>query len=348
MIHPTNNKTLAQKAVWHLKIFAGATLLSIFFSFVLKQQLVHGQTLQMVVFTFVQLEIFIWLGAWFFQSMKVGAPGFKKKMIIRLLLFYFVVLLIASSFYIMLYLYFFVKTGNDFSYFFANLFNNEMKGFFTATLVGFTLGTLFFFYVQWAEALKREQKLTEEKLIFQYETLKSQVNPHFLFNSLNSLSSLVRKDPDLSEQYIQKLSTIYRYILENDNKELVPLSEEIEFVNNYFYLQKIRDEEKIEMKMELRKIENVQVLPVSLQLLVENALKHNSATRKQPLEITIHFEGLDKIVVRNNLQKKTQLNGSSKIGLKNLNERSRLILNREIEIQETVDEFVVKIPVKLK
>ena len=334
MFHPTNNKTLIQKVVWHIKVLLSAMLLSLFFSFVLNQQFLHSQTLQMVFLTFIQLEIFIWLGAWFFESAKAGAPGFKKRMIIRLLLFYFVVLLIAASFYIK-------------SYFFTNLFNNEMKGFFTATLVGFTLGSLFFFYVQWAEALKREQKLTKEKLIFQYETLKSQVNPHFLFNSLNSLLSLVRKDPDLSEKYIQKLSTIYRYILENDNKELVPLAAEIELVNNYFYLQKIRDEEKIELKMELKEIENIQVLPVSLQLLVENALKHNSATRKQPLEIVIHFEGIDKIAVRNNLQKKTQLNGSSKIGLKNLNERSRLILNREIEIQETADEFVVKIPVKL-
>jgi len=347
MIHPTNNKTLTQKAIWHLKVLLGAVLLTIFFSLVLNQKLLHQQSFQMVVLTFIQLEIFIWLGTWFFQSLKVGAPGFKKKMLIRLLVFYFIVLMIACFFYIIVYFYNFLKAGNDFSHFFANLYNNEMKGFFTATFVGFTLGALFFFYVQWAEALKREQKLTQEKLIFQYETLKSQVNPHFLFNSLNSLSSLVRKDPDLSEQYIQKLSTIYRYILENDNKELVPLSAEIEFVNNYFYLQKIRDEEKIELKIELKGNEDIQVLPVSLQLLVENALKHNSATRKQPLEITIHFEGLDKIVVRNNLQKKTQLNGSSKIGLKNLNERSRLILNCQIEIQETADEFVVKIPAKL-
>lgn len=245
-------------------------------------------------------------------------------------------------------MYFYNMYRNDinFSNFFINLFNNDMKGFLSATLIGFALGALFFFYVQWAEALKREQKLNEEKLIFQYETLKSQVNPHFLFNSLNSLSSLIRKDPDLSEKYIQTLSAIYRYILGNENQELVPLSTEIEFVKSYFFLQKIRDEEKIELKIEINETENIRILPISLQLLVENALKHNSATRKQPLEITIHFEGLDKITVRNNLQKKTQLSGSSKIGLKNLNERSRLILTREIEIQETSDEFVVKIPLK--
>jgi len=257
------------------------------------------------------------------------------------------VLVVSIIFFLMVYAIQYAVHFDDFSQFFNILLNMEMKGFFIATFVGFTLGAVFFFYVQWTEAVDRAQKLREEKLIFQYETLKSQVNPHFLFNSLNSLSSLLRKDLDLSEQYIQKLSTIYRYILENENKELVTLSAEIEFVNNYFYLQKIRDEEKVELKMELNKIEDIYILPVSLQLLVENALKHNSATRKQPLEIVIHFEGLDKIVVRNNLQKKTQLNGSSKTGLKNLNERSRLILNRDIEIHETADEFVVKIPVKL-
>jgi LytS/YehU family sensor histidine kinase len=199
----------------------------------------------------------------------------------------------------------------------------------------------------WAEAVDKVKKLREEKLIFQYETLKSQVNPHFLFNSLNTLLSLVRSEPDLSEKFVQKLSSIYRYILENREKELVPLSDELDFVNNYFYLQKIRDDEKIEMKIELNIEVNALIVPVSLQLLVENALKHNISTRKQPLEIIIHNEGIDKIVVRNQLQKKSQLNDSSKIGLKNLNERCRLILDREIEILETADEFVVKVPVKL-
>jgi LytS/YehU family sensor histidine kinase len=172
------------------------------------------------------------------------------------------------------------------------------------------------------------------------------VNPHFLFNSLNTLSSLVRENPDLSEEFIQKLSHIYRYILDDKSAEMVPLSEELKFVQDYFYLQKIRDEEKIELKIEINNLERAGILPVSLQLLVENALKHNSATRSNPLVITIHNEGLEKLVVRNNLQKKTRLNESSGIGLKNLNERCRLIINREIEIQETSEEYIVRIPVK--
>ncbi len=347
MIHPTNNKNVRQKILWHLKVFLGAIIISIFFSFVLNQKLVFPQFMNMLVITFLQLEIFIWLGTWFFQSLEAGIPGFKKKMLIRLVLFYFLVLFIALSFFLIMYSYYFFRGGGEFSNFWTGLFHSEMKGFFSAALIGFSLGALFFFYVQWADALKREQKLTREKLIYQYETLKRQVNPHFLFNSLNSLSSLVKKDPDLSEKFIQKLSSVYRYILENEEIEMVPLSTELEFVSNFFYLQKIRDEEKISLKVELNGNGNVQILPVSIQLLVENALKHNSATRKNPLEITIHFEGLDKLVVRNNLQKKTQLNGSSKKGLKNLNERCKLILQREIEVLETNEEFVVKVPVRL-
>jgi hypothetical protein len=346
MDHPTRNKSLKGKIIWHLKVLAGAVAISLIFSLVLTQRIIHNQLFTMLFFTFVQLEIFIWLGELFFKSIKTDAPGVKRKMVVRLIQFYLLVLLIAFLMFLIIYTYHFIKNGTDFINYFPGILHSGLKGFFIATLIGFAFGALFFFYSQWDDALKREQKLTQEKLIFQYETLKSQVNPHFLFNSLNSLSSLVRSDPDLSEKFIQKLSSIYRNILENAEKELVPLSTEIELVGNYFYLQKIRDEEKIELKMDFTETQHIQIPPVSLQLLVENALKHNSATRKQPLEITIHFEGLDKIVVRNNLQKKTQLNGSSKIGLKNLNERCRLILKREIEVLETEDEFVVKIPVK--
>lgn len=304
----------------------------------------------MLVLTFVQLEIFVTLGVWFFHSIKSDDTNFIRKMLLRLVLFYLTVLGIAFIMFLVLFTYHFLKSGFDFSLYFQSLveLNYELKNFFIATIVGFLFGALFFFYSQWTDALKNLQKLREEKLIFQYETLKNQVNPHFLFNSLNSLSSLVKTNPDLSEVFILKLSSVYRYILENSDKEMVPLATELEFVQNYFDLQKIRDGEKIDLKVEIIDAENMYILPVSLQLLVENAFKHNAATRNNPLEIVVHNEGMDKLVVRNNLQEKTQLKNSSKIGLKNLNERCRLIVNREIEIQETAHEFVVKLPVKLK
>jgi len=345
MPHPTDNKTLKQKVFWHLQVVVGALFISMIFSLVLRRRLVDENLPQMFLMTFMQLEVFIWLGTIFFQSIQMDDPKYLQRIIWRLLLFYLSVLGIASLLFLGIYTFYFFKEGNHISLYLHGISNLEMKSFFIATLVGFALGAVFFFYSQWAETLKRMQKLKEEKLIFQYETLKNQVNPHFLFNSLNTLSSLVNQDVELSEKFIQKLSSIYRYVLENKDKELVTLSTELDFVKDYFFLQKIRDQEKIGLNIEINGSADVAILPVSLQMLVENALKHNSATRNNPLEIIIHFEGIDKLVVRNRLQKKMQIKDSSKIGLKNLNERYKLILNREIEVQETADEFVVKVPV---
>ena len=347
MAHPATNKNTAQKIWWHLKVAVGAVLISIIFSLALRQKIIHVSFSEMLLLTLLQLEIFIWLGIRFFQSRKFDVPNYPQKIIWRLLLFYLSVLVIAFVLFLGIFTFNFLKNGNNFSFFFENIFSLELKGFLSATLIGFALGSVFFFYTQWNDALKRLQKLKEEKLIFQYETLKNQVNPHFLFNSLNTLSSLIRTDADLSESFIQKLSSVYRYVLENKDKEMVPLSTELKFVTDFFYLQKIRDGEKIELNIETNENQNAFILPVSVQMLVENALKHNAATRKEPLLITIHFEGIDKLVVRNDLRPKMLLAESSKIGLKNLNERCSLILNREIEIQETALEFIVKLPLKL-
>lgn len=168
-----------------------------------------------------------------------------------------------------------------------------------------------------------------------------------MFNNLNTLSSLVKSNPDLSEEFIQKLAFVYRYILDNQGKKLVPVAKEISFVEEYFFLRKIRDEEKIELHVYIDGLENAFILPVSVQLLVENALKHNQATRQNPLIITIKKENHNSLTVINNLQKKMHLTDSSGIGLKNLNERCKLILKREIHTVQTNNEFIVTIPVAL-
>lgn len=332
----------------HLNLVALAVLITIIFSLVLFHTIFQSGTLNMFILTFIQLELFLYLGKRFFRNIKPEESGFVKKTIIRLLLFYLTVLLIAFLLFISLYTLYFVRSGAEFSDFISSLLPFELKTFLAATMIGFGLGALFFFYTQWTDAVKDMQKLREEKLIFQYETLKSQVNPHFLFNSLNTLSTLVYKDAELSERFIQKLSAVYRYVLENQDKDLVPLQMELDFVQNFFDLQKIRDEEKIALRIEKNGSEEVLIMPVSLQMLVENALKHNQASRKNPLEIIIHFEGLDKVAVRNALHEKDQLARGTGIGLKNLNERSRLILGRELEVRKTADEFIVKVPVQLK
>jgi len=344
---PIKNTTVARMAIYHGKILLGTLLVAVFFSLILLKRIFHPGLPNMLILTFLQLELFLWMGRFFFRGLQPESPGFLRKTVIRLLLFFASAFTFGFALFIGIYFFHFLQSNAPFSEFLSQLNNAaELRAFLKAAFVGFGFGTLIFFYIKWAEAIKQAHKLKEEKLIFQYETLKSQVNPHFLFNSLNTLSSLVGKDPEHSEKFIQKLSSVYRYVLENQEKDLVPVSSELSFVRDYFALQQVRDQEKIELKIESNGPENAMIMPVSLQMLVENALKHNLASRKEPLLITIHFEGLDKLTVRNNLQPRNQLKASSRIGLKNLNERCRLILGREIEIQKTMEEFVVKVPVK--
>lgn len=330
-----------------LKVLTGAFVFALVFSLVLVGEIFHDGFPAMFVLTYIQVEIFLWLGYRFFNGRKKTSVGLKKQVIIKLLIFYALVLTIATLFFIAVFYIQYMNHSYGDDGFFSTLARLELKGFILATVTGFALGTLFFFYEQWSDALRREQRLMQEKLLFQYETLKAQVNPHFLFNSLNTLSSLVRHDPDMSELYIQKFSRIYRYILDNQDKNLVSLVGELEFVHDYFMLQKIRDEEKIELHTEILLVDDVEVAPVSLQLLVENALKHNSATRSQPLKIEISQEGKDTLVVRNRLQPKSSLINTTGTGLKNLNERCQLILQRSIEVVKTDTEFIVKLPGKI-
>ena len=204
-----------------------------------------------------------------------------------------------------------------------------------------------FLFQKWIETMKKEFKLQEQNLIFQNETLKNQVNPHFLFNSLNTLSSLLNAEVEMAGQFISKLSMIYRYILDNSLKVKVPLKDEIDFIRDYFYMHKIRNEGKISLDIDIK--DNgykYEILPVSLQLLIENAIKHNMATVGKPLKIHLFLEN-GYIVVANNLQKMaTQIN-STKIGLKNLNDRVQLLTGKEIIISESQDIFLVKVPLMI-
>ncbi|MFN2128484.1 MAG: sensor histidine kinase [Anaerolineales bacterium] len=220
-------------------------------------------------------------------------------------------------------------------------------GMFKWAGIGLLFASPIFFFIPWQQSLKREFELREQNLIFQNETLKSQVNPHFLFNSLNTLSSLMNNEVELANRFVGKLSLIYRYILDNSVKTKIALKEEIAFVRDYFYMHQVRSEGKIRLDIDIKEKEyQHEIMPVSLQILVENAIKHNMATLEKPLEIRL-FMGDGYIVVENNLQKlATQVN-STKIGLKNLNERIRLLTGKEIIISESDDTFSVKIPLML-
>jgi hypothetical protein len=226
--------------------------------------------------------------------------------------------------------------------FFPHLFKYELQ--FNLNLLPWLLAvSLMFLYIIWTKTLAREQKLIQEKLQYQYQTLKQQVNPHFLFNSLNTLSSLIVTLPDIAETFTNKLSSIYRYILDNVAKDKIPLQAEIAFVTDYFYLYQIRDEGKVFLNVNLEACDKCEVIPVSLQVLVENALKHNEASKERPLSIDIYCEN-KYIVVKNNLQKMDTLIESAKIGLKNLGERVKLITGKDLAVTEMNNQFIVKMP----
>lgn len=339
---------LPRKWAYHTKIVLASAFFVFFLKLVLGQELINSSSIFLFVLLVIQFELFIWLGARFFANLKYASPKeFAKKAVVRLILFFIMAFFISIIIYVAAMTIFYIILGEDLSKLIPHILELEIKGFVIGAGSGYLIGSLVFFYFQWIDALNREQKLNEEKLIFQYETLKNQVNPHFLFNSLNTLSSLVSKDVKLSEIYIQKLSSIYRYILENKDLDHISLRNELDFVIDYFYLQKVRDDGKIDLKVNIKDPENYEILPISLQLLVENAFKHNAATRENPLKIEISLnESKRTITVSNNIKAKTQIIESSKLGLNNLSERNNLLTGREIEIIQTEEEFKVIVPLK--
>ena len=317
-----------------------------FFSLLWTGRLINENFWFMFISVLVQLEIFMWIALRIFSTKRIKKEkSYKKQIITRLIYFYLIVITIAFVLVIVMISFSMFFGDQDFGDVVNHFMKNELKGLIVSWLIGVSLGSLIFFYIEWNNALKREQKLREEKLIFQYETLKNQVNPHFLFNSLNTLSSLVSKDAKLSERFISKFSSIYRYILENQDKDLIPLSDELAFVQDYFFLQKIRDDGKIALDVEIEGEDKYQILPISLQLLVENALKHNAATKENPLKIRVsNLE--NQLIIENNLEPKMQLEPSSKLGLKNLNERVKLVMNKEVHVEKDNTKFVVTMPIK--
>jgi sensor histidine kinase YesM len=334
---------LPEKIAIHLKIILGGVLFSTIWSFFTgNKDIFTTQFLYSTIIIIFLMELGVLLGFRFFniKQIKTG-KGYSKKIILRLMAFYLIIFSISALIFFLLTLFSYLRNGYDLSNILGNLIG-ESRGWLLGATVGILIGTLVFFYAQWQEALKNEQKLREEKLRFQYETIRNQVNPHFLFNSLNTLSSLINGNQP-AENFINQLSSIYRYVLENHNAEMVSLESEIEFMKDYFSLQKIRYEEKVELDILPIEMKKYRILPVSLQILIENALKHNSATRDNPLRITISPED-DYITVKNNLQKKLNIEDSPGTGLKNLSERLRLITHKEMKIIETKDEFLVKIP----
>ena len=187
-------------------------------------------------------------------------------------------------------------------------------------------------------------ELEMEKALVQYDNLKNQLNPHFLFNSLSSLNSLIFENPQLASEFLQQLSKVYRYVLENKEKNLVSLDTEIKFVKHYVQLLKARFEEGMDVVFDVEDVNlNKGVAPVTLQLLIENAMKHNTTQKNTPLQILITTkDGF--LIVQNNVQVRPVIESSNGQGLENLKNLYRYFSKIPVAVEREQNLFIVKIP----
>lgn len=200
------------------------------------------------------------------------------------------------------------------------------------------------FLDSWRQAEIAAEKAKQESISAQYESLKNQVNPHFLFNSLNALTNLVYQDQDRAVKFIKQLSEVYRYVLDNRGNEVVPVEEELKFLESYLFLQQIRFGDKLKIEIDIHGLTG-SVPPLALQMLIENAIKHNVISEEQPLQIKLWVDN-GKIVVANRLQIKNILKeNSSGVGLENIKNRYAIISDTPVEIVTAQDQFIVRLPI---
>jgi len=200
------------------------------------------------------------------------------------------------------------------------------------------------FFKAWKKALINAGKLKAEMMAYKYESLRNQINPHFLFNSFNVLSDLVYADQAMAVKFIQQMSDLFRYVLDSRDKELVPLTEEVDFMRSFTYLLKTRFEDKLNIIVDLQAEPGEYIVPMTLQLLVENAVKHNEISEAYPLSIIIRKNG-NYLEVENSLQIKVVGGDSKSTGLKNIEQQFGFFTDKLIEINNSNGKFLVRVPI---
>lgn len=220
----------------------------------------------------------------------------------------------------------------------------SLKVAFIFMFLSLLLGNAVLFFKNWKEAAIQQEELKRAHLALQYQSLKDQVRPHFLFNSLSSLATLINTDTEKATQFVHRLSDVYRYVLEQRENELVSLKEDLKFMEDYVFLQKIRFGKNLKVETNLTLDLNRLVIPLSLQLLVENAIKHNEISTEHPLHITISSTGNGHVIVKNNLRPKEVSEPSLGTGLENLKKQISYFSGEPMLVLEESEAFIVRIP----
>ena len=221
---------------------------------------------------------------------------------------------------------------------------NILRAWLLGTAVIF-INLFYFSMKQRDELTKQMDDLKREMMASQYTTLKNQISPHFLFNSLNTLTSLMYEDRDLASDFVTRLASTYHYILDNREHDLVSLQKEINFLDSYIFMMNVRHKKAVNISMDIQADEKAFFIPtLSLQMLVENALKHNQYSKEKPLNISISNIQTDALVVKNNLQKRTKREETTKMGLQNIKKRYAYYTNKQVLVREEEAYFEVIIP----
>ncbi|HUS00556.1 MAG TPA: histidine kinase, partial [Chitinophagaceae bacterium] len=208
-------------------------------------------------------------------------------------------------------------------------------------------GGLVYWYIKTREkSVKKVERLQKEKIQSQFETLRNQVNPHFLFNSFNTLITIIEDDPKMAVEYVEQLSDFFRNIVNYRDKDVIALKEEIELLKTYFFLQQKRFGKNLSLNIDLSDQQTTQIFipPLTLQLLAENAIKHNSVSKETPLEIELFIEA-DRLIVRNNINIKFTKSDGAGMGLQNIINRYTLLSSQEVTITKNDEFFIVSLPV---
>jgi len=236
---------------------------------------------------------------------------------------------------------------------FESIFNISIGDGWSTVWISIIVAILILLFMQslqflsaWRDLALREVKMKNEVLSAKFELLKSQINPHFMFNSLNTLNSLIYQDQNLAAKYLSQLSKVYRSVLATNTNELVTIEEELVILQSYIFLQTIRFEDRFNVEINLSDdIKKKHIPPMVLQMLIENCIKHNEITRENPLHIEVADAG-DMICVKNSIMPKQVLPGdNASIGLANIKARYEALSNVPVEVFDNGRDFIVKLPI---
>lgn len=297
-----------------------------------------GRVLKAITITFV-----FWQGALFIVKLyRKKYPLIKQTKKRLVLTLFFAAIYITISNFLLNYTFdlFFPELKNNSS----SLLDGAIRHFFVPVIIGL-IYELSYLFTRLNITTIEAEKLRGDQTVAQLDSLKNQISPHFLFNSLNTLITLISENQQYATEFAQKLSSVYRYILEYKEKELVSLETELNFIRSYIHLLKMRYPENLTIEYQIKEGHmSFLVAPLSIQMLIENILKHNIISKSKPLHIDIYTEKGDAIIVKNNLQLKKSVKDSTKRGLENIKRRYQFLTNKTVEVITTQRNFMVVIP----